>query len=158
MPEPTAKSPTSKRGVRGQFLPGAENPKVLKPNESGIQKGGKHTSTKLRQAVLDVFFNQLNGEAFLARLARSKKERHLFLNLLSKAMPQSTELTGANGGPIDLQVLMLAKMGIANLPDADLDKLHELFQKMGVGDVRQLAGAENEEPGGEKVAGSGSAA
>lgn len=142
--DPARAAPT--RGPRGHFPKGDLNPKRLKPTESGIQKGTKHRATIIREGLLDAY-HTLGAGKYILRLARSKRkeDRAVFHELLKKAMPQGVELSGPEGGAIPLEILALAKIGIKNMSDEDLEAMRTLFRKAGVGDVRQLASANDEE-------------
>lgn len=129
------------RGPRNRFLPGDQNPRRYSPQTSGIQKGGKHTVTKVRDAVLGAF-DAVGGQRFIERIARSKKERHHFVELLKKIIPQATEVSGRDGGPIEMHVLSIARLGIERLDDEELDTLIRLFDKMGVGDFVGMGGGQ----------------
>ena len=131
--------PKAKRNALGHFLKGADNPRVVSPDRSGIQKGGKHKITQVRELVLGAL-EAVGGQDYLEQLARSRKDRHLFVQLLLKTVPQ--EITGKDGGPIDMNLLNVARQGIANLSDVQLDQLFGLFKTMGVGEVLQLMGAD----------------
>lgn len=128
-----------KKTVGRPFEKGEKNPRVTMPNRSGIQKGGKHHSTRIREAVLSAF-EKAGGERYLLRIARSKKDRHLFTQLLAKAMP--TEITGKDGGPIDVHVFHIAKAGLSKLSDERLQLFYDILCEIGVNDV--VAEAANE--------------
>lgn len=115
-----------------QFQPGAQNPKHTMPDRSGRQPGSKNRLTKVKDAVLNAF-DRAGGEDYLYRLAKSKKERHLFIQLLAKAIP--TEVTGKDGGPIEIHVLHIAKQGLAKLSDERLQLLYDLLCEIGVNDI-----------------------
>ncbi len=140
MEEGTTPKTKPPRGPGNKFLPGDLNPRRYAPDRSGIQKGGKHTGTRVKDAILAAF-DKVGGEQFVERLARSKKERHHFIELLKKTIPVENRLTGKDGGPIELHVLAIAKVGLGKLDDKELDLLFSLFEKMGIGDFVGLTAA-----------------
>lgn len=127
----------------GQFLPGDKNPRRYARDRSGIQPGGHRRCTSVRQALLDAF-DTVGGVEYLVKIATSRKDRHAFINLLAKAIPQ--EIVGKDGGPIEAQLLVLARVGVANLSDERLDQLRKIYNEMGVGEVLTQTGAANDTP------------
>lgn len=116
------------------FKPGAENPRFTMPDRSGRQAGTPNKLTNVKHAVLAAF-DKAGGETYLLKMARSKKPatRALFVQLLAKTIPQ--EVTGKDGGPIEVHALQIAKQGLANLSDERLQLLYELLVEIGVHDV-----------------------
>lgn len=116
------------------FKPGAENPRFTMPDRSGRQAGTPNKLTNVKHAVLAAF-DKAGGEAYLLKMARSKKPatRALFVQLLAKTIPQ--EVTGKDGGPIEIHVLQVAKEGLARLSDERLQLFYEILVEIGVYDV-----------------------
>ncbi len=114
------------------FKPGDDNPRRYAPDRSGRQPGTKNRSTLLKEAILDTF-DDVGGRAYLKRLANSRKDRHLFVGLLAKSMP--TEVTGKDGGPIDVSIFHVATEGLARLSDERLKIFYDILQEIGVNDV-----------------------
>lgn len=119
--------------VRGRpFEKGDKNPKRMTPGKSGRQPGTPNKISVIKAAVLGAF-DRVGAEDYLVRLARSRKDRGLFIQLLTKAMP--TEVTGANGGPIDVHVFQIARDGLRRLDDTELQEFHRLLVKIGVNEI-----------------------
>lgn len=137
----------------GQFKPGDPNNPRRRQDAtgSGINKNGKNgrpdgspnSATIVKRAVLGAF-DRVGAEDYLVKCATSKKTslRTAFLQLLAKAMP--TEITGKDGGPIDVQVLHIATEGIARLTDEELAIFVGLLDKIGVTDIPVLVSANDE--------------
>ena len=57
------------------------------PKTGGAKKGSVHTSSKaVKDAIKEVFFDDLGGKAYLRKIA--KKDEALFVSLLARLIPQ----------------------------------------------------------------------
>jgi hypothetical protein len=57
------------------------------PKTGGAKKGSVKTNTKaVKDAIREVFFDDLGGKAYLRKIA--KKDEQLFVSLLAKLIPQ----------------------------------------------------------------------
>lgn len=116
------------------FKPGGENPRHTMPERSGRQPGSPNRLTRVKDAVLGAF-DEVGAQKYLVKMARSKKPaiRALFVQLLSKTIPQ--EVTGKDGGPIEVHVLQIAKNGLAKLSDERLQLLYDILTEIGVHEI-----------------------
>lgn len=105
-----------------KFRPG--DPRI---NRNGRPKGSPNKfTTDLKQALLNAF-NRAGGEEYFHRHLRQSPRS--MLQLLAKLLP--TQITGKDGGPIDVLVDQAAgKLG--NLSDAELAALEKLLGKAGL--------------------------
>lgn len=125
---------------RTQFKAGDPNnpAKHRERTGSGRQKGTRNRFTTVKNALIEAF-DEVGGVDYLIKLARSRKDRGHFVTLLGKCIP--TEVTGKDGGPIEVEVLNIAKVGLANLDDAEFTQFVGLLEKIGVGNPMALGAA-----------------
>lgn len=125
---------SGKKRTPWQFQPGDKNPRRIAPHRSGRQPGTLNKLTNVKNAVLGAF-DRAGGEEYLLKMARSKKPsvRALFVQLLTKTIPQ--EVTGKDGGPIEVHVLHIAKQGLSRLSDDRLQMLYDILQEIGVNET-----------------------
>ena len=102
---------------RGQFKKG-------RAKTGGRKKGTPNKFTTIKQAVLNAF-ETVGGERYLVHHAR--RSSRSFLNLIGKLLPK--EITGADGGPLELQ-MQRAMTGIEKLSDAERKQFMELMAKI----------------------------
>lgn len=123
----------TKKAPRTAFKKGdPKNPKKVNPKKSGRQKGVQNKfTTDIKQALLNAF-NEVGGQDWFKKLATSDKRS--FSALIGKLLP--TQLTGKDGGPIDLLV-QRAQGGLSNLTDKELETLQILLAKAGLKETPQ---------------------
>jgi hypothetical protein len=85
-------------------------------------------TTDLRQAIINAL-DRAGGEEWFLRLAR--KDKRSFTSLVGKLLP--TQVTGKDGGPLELEMIAKAQGGLSNLSEADLKKLQDILTKIGLG-------------------------
>lgn len=95
----------------GSFQPGHKRSR-------GRPKGSLNKTTQsIKEAILNAF-EQAGGVEYLAQVARDNPS--VFCQLLSKVLP--TQLTGAEGGPIDMQKRILIEL-VDGHPGTDPSRL-----------------------------------
>lgn len=101
-----------------------------RPANAGRKKGTPNKFTRdIKEALLNAF-NSVGGETYLT--ARARRDPRSFLGLLGKLLP--TQVTGKDGGPIDLLV-QRAQGNLANLSQTELDQLSKLLTKAGLTEI-----------------------
>jgi len=79
------------------------NPKFKKGMEkvpkSGRKKGTPNKFTTVKQAFLDAF-EELGGKDFIIKVAKTTKGEAAVLQSMTRLLPNKTEITGEDGGPI----------------------------------------------------------
>ena len=69
----------------------------------GRKKGTPNKFTTVKAAFLE-FMERQDGVKFIEKVAKTERGRIAVLNTMGKLLPQKTELTGEDGGPIKLNV------------------------------------------------------
>jgi len=69
----------------------------------GRKKGTPNKFTTAKQAFLDAF-EELGGKDFVVKVAKTAKGKQCVLNNMARLIPNKTELSGEDGGPIKLNV------------------------------------------------------
>lgn len=100
-----------------------------------VKTGGRKVGSPTTRMAYDVkqavvwAINENGGAEYIKRLMKANPRGTMVL--LGKMMPN--EITGANGGPIQVDLIQKAQTGIANLDDSEIRQLAALMNKMGIG-------------------------
>ena len=65
----------------------------------GRQKGTPNKFTTVKQAFLDAF-EELGGKDFIIKVSKTSKGKAAVLQSMTRLLPNKTEITGEDGGPI----------------------------------------------------------
>jgi len=68
------------------------------PN-AGRKKGTPNKFTTVKQAFLDAF-EELGGKDFIIKVAKTSKGKAVVIQSMTRLLPNKTEITGEDGGPI----------------------------------------------------------
>lgn len=74
-----------------------------RPAGAGRKKGTPNKFTTVKKMFLD-FLEAEGGIDFVRKVAKNHKGKMCVLNNISKLLPNKTELSGEDGGPIKLNV------------------------------------------------------
>jgi hypothetical protein len=74
-----------------------------RPAKAGRKKGTPNKFTTARAAFLQAF-EELGGHEFIKRVAKTKSGQQCVLNNMAKLLPNKTELSGPDGGPIQAKI------------------------------------------------------
>jgi hypothetical protein len=90
-----------------------------RPKTGGAKKGSVKTNTKaVKDAIREVFFDDLGGKAYLRKIA--KKDEALFVSLLAKLIPQEVRAElNVHHHNVDLGAAMAeadARLSLAHQP------------------------------------------
>lgn len=81
-----------------------EKPKI-KPNDGkGRPPGAKNKFTSFKQSLLNVY-QAMGGDAAFCEWASRRENKGEFYKLMAKMLPKEVELTGKDGGALEIRLI-----------------------------------------------------